>query len=148
MCRSTARKRTGGKIRSSEGWSPASGNSVRAAASRRWRAPARSFLHRGRPSPGLRARSTLFSRGRSSLPGGVISLYPVFRLTAASSSARRCSGHARRGTVILGGGYAAMTIAALMASQDKKFTIIHRGRTGIIVPGRGRVKACDEAISG
>ncbi len=31
------------------------------------------------------------------------------------------------GTVILGGGYAAMTIAALMASQDKKFTIIHKG---------------------
>lgn len=30
------------------------------------------------------------------------------------------------GTVILGGGYAAITIAALMASQNKKFTIIHK----------------------
>lgn len=31
------------------------------------------------------------------------------------------------GTVILGGGYAAITIAALMSSQNKKFTIIHKG---------------------
>ncbi|HTY91645.1 MAG TPA: FAD-dependent oxidoreductase [Methanocella sp.] len=31
------------------------------------------------------------------------------------------------GTVILGGGYAALTIAALMASQGKKFTIVHKG---------------------
>lgn len=31
------------------------------------------------------------------------------------------------GTVILGGGYAAITLAALMATQDKKFTIIYKG---------------------
>jgi dihydrolipoamide dehydrogenase len=31
------------------------------------------------------------------------------------------------GTVILGGGYAAITLAALMAAQGKKFTVIHKG---------------------